>query len=745
MSDLPAEPVDGDDVDLSERPSNLTRASDLLGRSNSPIRKYLAEKIKSIAEGFEAQANRSDDLDKWWNIYNCELDDNQYYNGNAQIYVPIIRDAVNARCTRFSNQLFPQSGRYVDVTSTDGSVPWEIAALLNHYIAHGRLETEAVKPLMRNGDIEGQYNLYVDWETVTRHIVSRETHGAIDPQTQVEIPGREVVEIVEEKVEEGRPVFEVLHDSDVLVLPQTADSIEQALSLGGSVTIVRRWSKEKHRQMIEDKEIEGDPDGDDARRTVDAMMTGLSDMQKKLARAVGVRAKGPHIVMFESWALAPLKISEKSGIGFSKKKGEMMLCRFWWGVDREPLGCKRNPNWNDRCPLLSAPVEKIAGVFKGKSLVEPLAELQWEANDAANERADADHYGAMPIITRKPGEGNAPLILNLAAIWDIAPDDIKFMAFPDLSQRANARIMAATQVIFQSLGVNPAMLPQQSGRPGAKRNQAEVAQEQSVDLLTVAEAVKVPTQAILTPLAGWIVDLDHQHRDKDMLVRKFGMRGVMAAMEEIPPLQSGSHYEFIWAGAEQARLTVAMMQQGMALLNAASNGRMAQQLQQEGYQLRIGPALERAFLNVFGPEIGCLTLVDQRHQLGLDTETEIQLMLDGNGTAPNPLDNDPEKIQAFQAVMAQMGDPHGMIRIRLRAQLQQLQAKQQAMMMQQMQRQLGGPPPQQGQQQGQQGQGARPPQSGAVPAGPRQLRAPPGAIPPDQMMRAGAVMPPRRM
>src|SRR2546430_257544 len=117
-----------------EESKRLPGDADLLGNRNSLCRKYLAKKIDAIVRGFEEQATRSDDLDKWWNIYNCELDDNQFYNGNAEVYVPIIRDAINARATRFANQLFPQSGRYVDVTSTDGKIPYEIVALINHYI-----------------------------------------------------------------------------------------------------------------------------------------------------------------------------------------------------------------------------------------------------------------------------------------------------------------------------------------------------------------------------------------------------------------------------------------------------------------------------------------------------------------------------------------------------------------------------------------------------------------------------------
>src|SRR5262249_15765235 len=162
--------------------------------------------------------------------------------------------------------------------------------------------------------------------------------------------------------------------------------------------------------------------------------------------------------VFEVWTMLPLNDEGKFA-----KDGKKRLCRAWMGLNRQMLGCKRNPYWNDRCPLISRPAVKIAGSAKGQSRVEALGPVPYGAHDAASGGEDSDHFAAMAVILRKPGEQNRPLILNLAAVWDIDPNDVKFVEFPDLSARGRARIMDATQVIFQSLGVNPAMLPQQTG------------------------------------------------------------------------------------------------------------------------------------------------------------------------------------------------------------------------------------------------------------------------------------------
>lgn len=727
--------ADNDDVDLSERPSTRARRdADLLGRRNSGIRHWLIKRFENIRKGFQDQADRSNDLDQWHRCWTCTLDDQQYYNGNAQVYVPIIRDAINARATRFANQLFPQSGRAIEVTTADGEQPYELIAILQHYVKRAKFKSAILKPLLRLGDIEGQYNLYVRWDEVTRHIVSRETRGAtVDGHRLDDI--EEIVDIREEEVIEGFPAFEVLHDADVLVLPATAESVEDALEQGGSVTIVRRWSKEQKKEMAAQREISREA-GDNDQLQVSQNFSGLNDIAKSLARDTGIRVKGPHFIAFETWQKIPL-----SENGSFDEDGEPMLCRTWYGLDGEAMGCKRNPYWNDRCPLLSEPVEKQAGVFKGKSLVEPLAHIQYEANDAANERADADHYSAMPIIARDPDSGGKPVVLNLAAIWDIKPNDIRFMEFPDLSDRARKRIQDAMQIIFESLGINPAMLPQQTGRAGSKRNQAEVALEQQVDLLTVAEAVGIIHEGLLTPAAEWMVDLDHQFRDNDLTVRAYGEMGILANMETIPPLQNRYAYSFEWIGAQQAQMNVAMQQQGTAFINVARGLRA--ELQAEGFQLRLGPLLEKQAMSIFGARIGGLILRDRRHELTIDPDTENQLMLDGHNVLVHMLDNDAQHIQSHQEAMQLAGDVHGAFRIHIAAHLQQLQTKQQMMMRQMQQAMMGAMGVPGGAGPGVAGAPGRP-QPGTVAAGPRLLKGPPGTIPQDQLPRNGAMVPPRR-
>ena len=94
-----------------------------------------------------------------------------------------------------------------------------------------------------------------------------------------------------------------------------------------------------------------------------------------------------------------------------------------------------------------------------------------------------------PIILTDPAKNprTSSMLLNCAAIWEVDPASTKFAEFPKLWQDGIALIQAYMQMIFQTMNVNPAMLPQRTG--SRKPNQAEIAAEQTVDLLTTGVAV----------------------------------------------------------------------------------------------------------------------------------------------------------------------------------------------------------------------------------------------------------------
>lgn len=714
-----------------------SRDRDLLAGRAKKLRDRLDALFSEVMRAYEDQADRSDDIEDYWDCYNCVANSRQYYNGIAQIYFPIIHDAVNARATRFSNQMCPQPGRWVEETTADGTQSTSLIGLLEHYLRETRFETQALKPLCKMGDIEGHYNLYVDWCEIERELVSRETRGPTIPGPngeQIEAPGEEIEDIRQETVVEGRPVFEVLHDSDVAVWPATVDSLDEAFAVGGGVAIVRHWQKATVDRLAEQGTIRKDAARALKHEMDETASNPTRQIEKRLAEHVGIHPRGLGATVWEIWTMLPLDED-----GAFDEDGRMRLCRVFLGPNRAPLGAKRNPYWNDRCPLLSVPVEKTAGVFKGKSLISYVDSLQYEANDAVNEGADAATLSAAPIVLRDPEKSNGPLVFGVGAIWDGAKDAITLLTFPDLTPRAQTRVMMAMSAIFQSLGVNPSMLPQQMR--DSKPNQAEVAQDQGVDLLTTAEGVKVPVESLLNPLLGLIVDYDYQFRDTELMIRRFGELGVRAKLEQVPPLQNRAGFTFLWRGAEQVKQTMMMQQSGTAWLNVLQNPQMQMQLSREGYSLHLAPALVAQNQNIFGSFLGGQILINDRELLTLDPETENMILLGGEMVHVHPLDRDPEHVRSHVASMQQSGDPHGTIQAHVAEHLQSMQMKAQASM-QQAAAGAGMQPPGAGPPGGMGDAGA--PQPGVRPEGPHPMKRPPGALHPDSAAGAGVIEMPRR-
>lgn len=720
-----------DDLEDESEDRSQRRGRDI-SRTKS-IKDKLLDAYKDIEEGFRDQWNRSNDQMDYWDIYHCELTALQFYNGNSKIFVPIVKNAINARKTRFTNQIFPQSGRYVDCTSSDGTKPDAITALLENYVRAAKLRTVVMPALVRAGDVTGQYNIYVSWCERERHVTWRSQSLPKIEGTDIDNPASTTfVDIKSETIKAGYPEVEVIADSDVLVLPHTADSLDEAIADGGSVTIMRRWGKAKIKKMVKDGAIRKDEG--------DALTDMLArkgppehvDADKKMVDAAGIRGQGgkKFAQVYETFMMLDVK-------------GERRLCQIFFGGEKRILGARLNPLWCDRLPLLSAPVEKVAGAFKGESKVKDCADMQYAANDAVNMAWDSAAYGLMPIIMTDPEKNPrvGSMVLSMAAVWETSPADTQFAKFPDLWKQGFELVNACKAEVSQTLAVSPAAITQ--GLPSAnkaKPNQAMVAQEQQIDILTTADAVTVLEEGILTPMLGLFLELDHQYRDREITVRQFGQMGLEAVMEEIPPVQMDKRYQFRWFGVEQAR-SAQQIQQQIAGMNVM-RGIPPQQL--NGYTFNLVPLITQLTENTFGPRLAPLIFVKPEDQMPVPVEQENMLLSNGFEVPTHQQDDDKQHLQAHAQLLQSIqmsgeGKNIKKIQAHIWKHVQQAQQKQQAAMQaqaqvaaQQMQGQPGVP--------GGAGPGvAGTPRMGAQPGQPRP-QMPPGAIHQDQM-RDPRVMP----
>lgn len=705
-------------------PKKITRKTQLLG--NKDIREALLKKFHAIDKGFIDQGERADTTMDYWDLYNCKLGQRQFYAGNSRLFLPLVHNAVEARKTRFVNQMFPETGRYIDVTSEDDEIPHAEMALLELYVERAQLRTRVMPALCVSGDVEGQYSLLVTWGSRTRHSVSRETSPLVIAGIEHPELG-DITTIEQDTFEDAGPEVEIIADADLLILPQTADSVEQALDMGGSVTVVRRYTKEKLEEMIADDEL----DEKACSSILEELSTGnrtRTNTPKKLAELAGIREESKFAVVYRTWAMLEVD-------------GKRRLClAYYGGGDDQILSVKLCPYWCDKPDILSAPVKKMPNLAKGIAPVAPCADMQYAANDVINEGMDSATYGLLPVIMTDPEKNPrvGSMVMDLMSVWETSPNDTKVLQFPALYKEAFEIVGNAATFINQTLSVTPAMMPQSTGRPGQKRNQAEVNLEQQVDLLSTADAVTVIENSILTPLVERFAEYDAQYRDMDITIRSMGELGLKAEMVRVPPIQMGKRWKFRWFGVEMNR-TVQQVQQKIAYMNVLQQWSQNPAVQKAGYEFDPIPVLRDTTEAVFGPRKAPQIFKSTKEQMALAPDFENELLAQGFEVPVSPMDNDPEHIQKHTQAMGQ-SDAHGMFRMHIQGHQQQMKVKQMASMMQQMQQQVqqpGGQPPA--------GRGIRPPRPGAQPGMPRGGQQMPGAIHRDRMPAAGAIMPPRKV
>lgn len=695
----------------------LDRGDELCTRKG--VKSQLLDLYEEVEAGFRDQYNRSDDQMDYWDIYNCTLGSRQFYSGNSKIFVPLVKDAVDARKTRFANQIFPPGGRYVEAISEDGTEPFATLSLLDHYVRKAKVRTEVMPALLVNGDVEGQYSLYVDWCKYERTVAERVKAPVMIEGLET---GETVDDISEQEIGTGRPTVEVIADADLCVLPYTSDSTEDAIAAGGSVSVIRRWGKAKIKKMARGGEI--------TKAGAKALIEEMSDVRQGTPRtdksaqmvdAAGIKnARGTkHALVYETWSVVTIR------------KGERRLCRTYFGGRDNILSCKRNPLWCDLLPILSAPVKKIQGSFKGRSQIEPVAPIQYQANDACNEAMDSAAYALMPIVMTDPTQNPriGSMILSLAAIWETSPKDTQFAQFPPLWKDGMEIVGACKAQIKESLSVNTSMVTQQGT---SKLNQAEIAQEQQVDLLTTADAVTVLEQAILTPMLNLFLALDHQHREDDIMVKQFGPMGTRAKMEKLKPITFDKKYEFIWYGVEQAR----SMQQVQMQIAAINVMRGIPPDQYAPYKLNLRPVLTHIVSSAFGPQLAPLVFEGPESLMPVSVDQENPMLNNGFQVDVHELDDDNLHIKSHMELL--QSDPESDYAMKIQAHIfqhiQQMQRKAVAVGM--AQGQMTGQVPQLGAPGVPGGAGpgvAGTPRPGAAPQPPKGAQQPPGAIHQDQL------------
>jgi len=661
-----------------------------------------AEKLYAdVVDAFKEKDEQSQNIDNYWDIYNCKLNSKQQYEGDSAVFVPVVRDAIEAAVKRRVSMLMPTTGKCIDIISESGDIPYETIAVLEHYIRACKLRT-FLPGVLRRGDVEGQWSFMVGWDKSVRKTRRKVKKENPDNITE-EIEDMEDVEIVT-----AGPTVTAIPAQDLAVVPATAPSVQDA----DMVIVALRYTKDKMDSLV--------ADGTFSQSAVDKMAKGVGDKKwsdKDRSAEAGVRMKGSQKYYFIYMVWMDFKVED-----------EKEPCILYFGGPQIVLGIEKNPYWSGKVPILSEPVDLIPGSFWGKSRIAPVEQLQYQCNDAINMGMDSAKYSVLPIVmtdpVKNPNVGS--MILAAAAIWETSPNDTKFAQFPALWKDALQLVAATKSQIMESMDVNDAMM----GRsPSGRKNAQAIAQQEAAAMATIADPVRRFETGIMDELLEWFFELDQQFRDDDLLIRTEGDVGLAAKIQRIPPQSFEQRYFFKWNGVEQA-MGAQRVQQMIGFMNVL-RGMPPQAM--NGRTLDITPIIDYASEVVFGPNIAPRVIVDNRNKMSIDPDTENEIMHNGMDMAVSPLDDDMRHLQSHQEAARLTGDNAGHFRKHMMLHAAAAQAKAQA----------AAPQPPKGLP-GVPGGGNQPgvagtPRPGAIPAGPRGgAQQPPGAIPQDQMQDASA-------
>lgn len=668
------------------------------------IDKELSDLYGRVVQAFEAQDSRMREHAANWAMWNCELGADQNYTGRNQLYAPFVYEAVKARCTRVVNDLFPKSQRRVEVISQDGSLPRAALSVLEHYINIIDLRTIIYSTCL-NGDMEGQYNIYVSWRNTAREVTYKDTKEVLLPSG---IAAGEAQDIGKRQEAGGRPHIEVLADSDVAIWPFTASSLSDALAAGGFAAIKRRWTQRQIDDAVKDGIIDK-KDGEQLTSELSAMTASSFLVQKEKLHMAGVRydTAGRWAMVYEIWK--ELKIEEKP-----------QLCRIFMAGHNKILSARRNPLWADLCPLISVSAEPVSGQVKGATPVTNVRPLQYYANDVLNEGADSANYSLLPLIFRDPAYATSPIVLAPAALIDIPPNSVQLSELPPLWQHTMEILSGIKQEIFQVLSVNPAMI---TGGAGRRPTQAEVAQEQAVDILTTHDRSEVLARRVLDPLLELIMGLDYQYRQDNLFIRQYGDTGAQHIMDSVPPFELSTRYEYRWVGAEVTQ-SIQRMQEKIAALNII---KAIPPQAYPGYELDLQPFILDLTETVFGARLGRRIFKDIRSQLSADPVAENDLLRIGHAVSVHAMDDHAAHIRSHRMGAGEYGDSYNAFAAHIKEHEIALMAQQQALAA--AQQNASGPGA------GQEGTPMEP-IPGAVPESPGNIRYPPGVLHEDEIQDA---------
>lgn len=541
-------------------------------------------------------------LEMCYNMWLCKVDV-QYYQGDSNVYIPVIRKNTEDGVNNIASKLFPTEDSFgvLPLPGTPDAFAEAVDILQKAQLETIRIKTK-IKPLLR----------YYIWSGTTF------IKTFFDPNKQV-------------------PNFTVLDwRKNFYIYPETVDDVEEALITFEKLTVDKfeliRLKDEKYDSKRVDELLEKNVNTPAAQLESDQIFQITKDRFKEL----------PIYDVVEAYTT--FKIDKYNEKGEVTEEGEYEDVVITWSPEHR-IVLQISPNELEDIqgkpykPYLGTQQIKEPGNIYGHSIYEVGQRLQYLLNDTANVVLDDAMWILNPIVKGDISGVNNPqgLVMKRGAKWDMPdPNQIVFDRPPDVLASGLA-LVNQLKFMLQEMTNIGSMTPMSSKRVTA----TEIATYSQLLGVFIGSTVSDIEETLMKPWLQRQYALNQQYLSEDELKAILGKKAF--DIQRLGNRKKGLWsygYDFKWLGSTQSMNMHIKSAQMIQFLEIASR---IPKMPEDTYSIDMGHILKAIWRHGFDlPDVD--KVVQDKLASGLDPEEENKLMVEGKEVEVNVMDKDMEHI-----------------------------------------------------------------------------------------------------
>jgi hypothetical protein len=276
----------------------------------------------------------------------------------------------------------------------------------------------------------------------------------------------------------------------------------------------------------------------------------------------------------------------------------LMTCWLVWNVNHGPKAVRFKPAQYPEPPYLMAVARPLPGELYSSTLANDIEPLQILLNDQFNQMEEARSVAGLPPIALDPNliSRTDSIVYGARKRWLVEnpKEAIYPVQIPDTSKTS----LAASQNTMGLINTIGGASPLAEGQPtrGLPRAGMAVQNLISLGLADITDVATILETEILTPMMAALHRLTLAFVPASQVMQIPGTQGFQA--QSITVESIAGNWSFNWVGAQQLQ---AMTTKSAQLLSFFANLiKVAPQLEQQGWGIKLGPLAKRVWRDALG-------------------------------------------------------------------------------------------------------------------------------------------------